>query len=630
MTAEVKAGKRRVTIVDGPEKTRKKKKNTARATARATSKKDSLDTFLDMMDDPDYWRTVTNPQTGEEIRLTREELEIIHRIQKGDYADAAYDPYEPYVDFFTHTVMPVPLSAAPEPKRRFVPSKWEALKVARYIYAMRKGRMALPKSDEQEAATREKAAETVYDIWSGEVDAAVLAAKARHIAAPKIALPDHRESYNPPAEYLLSEEERAEWEAMDPEDRPYNFVPQKYAALRLVPGYGEAVKERYGRCLDLFLCPRAIKNKIVMNPDDLLPTLPDPRDLRPFPTNKSISFVGHTEGVAITSISIDPTGQWLLSAAADGHLKLWDVQTGHCRATWHWGGSKRINGVAWNPSKGLFMFAVAVDAVVFVIIPADMALTESTHAALEALQQSTLPAVEEVKSNITWKQSLEDEQGIVYSLEHAAEVLEVQWHRRGDYFASLCPAAPSGAQVLAIHQLSRRQSQHPFKKMPGIMRAIRFHPTQPHLVLATQKSVRVYDLVRREQVKKLISGVQSISSVAVHAGGDNLIVGSHDMKLCWFDLDYSVRPYRVLCNHRGAIRSVAFHPAAPLMASAGDDGIVQVIHAQVYADLSSNPLIVPVKTLADFAGSTVTQVIFHPVQPWLLAANSQGSIALFV
>lgn len=38
---------------------------------------------------------------------------------------------------------------------------------------------------------------------------------------------DHAESYNPPAEYLFSAEELQKWEDLDPEDRKYNFIPQK-------------------------------------------------------------------------------------------------------------------------------------------------------------------------------------------------------------------------------------------------------------------------------------------------------------------------------------------------------------------------------------------------------------------
>jgi ribosome biogenesis protein ERB1 len=63
--------------------------------------------------------------------LTAEELDIIQRLQRGENPDGDYNPYEPMVEWFTgkgkEEVMP--LSAAPEPKRRWVPSKWEKQKV---------------------------------------------------------------------------------------------------------------------------------------------------------------------------------------------------------------------------------------------------------------------------------------------------------------------------------------------------------------------------------------------------------------------------------------------------------------------------------------------------------------------
>lgn len=63
--------------------------------------------------------------------LTSEELDLIRRLQENENPDAAYDPYEPTVEWFTgkgkEEIMP--LSAAPEPKRRWVPSKWEKQKV---------------------------------------------------------------------------------------------------------------------------------------------------------------------------------------------------------------------------------------------------------------------------------------------------------------------------------------------------------------------------------------------------------------------------------------------------------------------------------------------------------------------
>lgn len=585
---------------------------------------------------PSFRRTIDR---GEEVvRLEGEELEIIKRIQTNDFADVKYDPYEPYVDFFTGKVMPVPLSSAPEPKRRFLPSKWEAIKVAKIVRAIKKGwiklRDELTPEEDMERRGR------VYDIWSGEVDASILAIKARHISAPKMALPHHRESYNPPEEYLLTPGELEEWMATPEEDRPHNFVPQNYRSLRLVPGYERFIHERYGRCLDLFLCPRAITNKITMHPDDLLPSLPDPRDLRPFPTQKSIEYIGHEHG--ISSISVDPSGQWLLSADLAGRVRLWEVQTGHCRHTWDFsiglysetGQDTRIRTVAWNPNKALFMFAMAIGKFLLLVVPPEMPQTESTFATVQQMQSQLNNVAEDVTSNKTilkWKIIDENSDGVVFSIEHWAPIHDLHWHRRGDYFSAICPEAETGAHQLTIHQLARRISQNPLKKMPGILRSVRFHPTLPHLVLATQKSVRIYDLLKHEQVKKLLSGVQSISSLAIHPAGDNVIVGSHDQRLVWFDLDFSSRAYHSLSNHQAAIRSVAFHPAFPLLASAGDDGALQIIHGQVFSDLSSNPMIVPVKTIREFdAGSAVTQVTFHPTQPWVFASTSKGQLTLFV
>ena len=63
--------------------------------------------------------------------LTAAELDLIRRLKENENPDAQYDPYEPTVEWFTgegkQEVMP--LSAAPEPKRRWVPSKWEKQKV---------------------------------------------------------------------------------------------------------------------------------------------------------------------------------------------------------------------------------------------------------------------------------------------------------------------------------------------------------------------------------------------------------------------------------------------------------------------------------------------------------------------
>ena len=120
---------------------------------------------------------------------------------------------------------------------------------------------------------------------------------------------DHSESYNPPDEYLMSDAEKRKWEEADPEEREKNYLPQKFACLRRVPLYGNFVKERYDRCLDLYLCPRSLKRKMNIDRSVLLPQLPNISELRPFPTTQSMNL-SQIVCVQFKSMLVDTT--WLL------------------------------------------------------------------------------------------------------------------------------------------------------------------------------------------------------------------------------------------------------------------------------------------------------------------------------
>lgn len=150
-------------------------------------------------------------------------------------------------------------------------------------------------------------------------------------------------------------------------------------------------------------------------------------------------------------------------------------------------------------------------------------------------------------------------------------VHQVAWHAKGDYLASVMPDNSSHLQVL-IHQLSRRRSQNPFRKNKGLVQCVSFHPLRPYFFVATQRSVRIYNLVKQEMTKKLQANSKWISSMSVHPGGrcqnqiqqipnpvdqssrvcvtsstgDHVICGSYDCRLSWFDLDLSTKPYKML------------------------------------------------------------------------------------
>ena len=78
-----------------------------------------------------------------------------------------------------------------------------------------------------------------------------------------------------------------------PEEREQKWLPTKFKSLRTVPLYKDFIQERFDRCLDLYLCPRVRRLRFNMPSDEFMPTLPNPRDLEPFPKVLAHMFAGN-------------------------------------------------------------------------------------------------------------------------------------------------------------------------------------------------------------------------------------------------------------------------------------------------------------------------------------------------
>ncbi|KAI9004862.1 NUC169 domain-containing protein [Phycomyces nitens] len=581
---------------------------------------DELEKFLATMEDPDSWKTVRSDREGRDIVLNDEEMDIIQRLQGGNIPDADYNPYEPTVEWFTSKTEVMPLSARPEPKRRFVPSKWEAKKVMKIVRAIREGRI-VPRKPKDEKPR-------FYNLWGD--DDKDREEHVMHVAAPKMKLPEHDESYNPPAEYLPDEEEVKQWNEMEDEERPKNYLPKKYASLRQVPAYDRFIQERFQRCLDLYLAPRVRKNRLNIDPESLVPKLPSPKDLQPFPTHQSIAYEGHT--ARIRCLSVHPAGLYAVSGADDQTVRLWEVSTGRCLFLWKF--DAVIHSIAWNTNADMWLFAVSVgEGEVLLIAPPKLCSPEQMMT-IDAFVKGGFANVDEEKSKaVSWTRPTEDEEekyGFKVRLVHTQAVKQVTWHRKGDYFATVAPDAKNFAVL--IHQTTKHSTQTPFRRLKGLIQKVAFHPIKPIFFVATQIYVRVYDLMRQELVKTLQPSVKWISSIDVHPAGDNVIIGSYDKKVCWFDMDLSSRPYKSLRFHAKAVRQVTYHKRYPLFASASDDGTIQIFYGMVYNDLLQNPLIVPVKILRGHTekdGLGVLNIEFHPTQPWIFSSGADGSLRLW-
>lgn len=577
-------------------------------------RQDKLDSFLASADDKKNWRKIYDEYNDEEVELTKPEIKLVRKLLKGQAPHADFDPHEPYVDWFNWEDSMHPLSSAPEPKRRFIPSKWESKKVVAYVRAIRKGLIKFDKPKEEPR---------FYDLWADDSSLAKDDRGLAYISAPKPKLPGHEEAYNPSLEYIPSEEEINSYQLMFEEDRP-KFIPKRYTSLRSVPAYDKAVNEAFERCLDLYLCPRARKKRINIDPETLKPKLPSRKDLKPYPTTCYLQYRGHKG--AVMSISTEPSGQWIASGSSDGTVRVWEVETGRCIKIWEIG--EAVRHVAWNPLPDLPILAVSAEQDVLILSTG--LGNEEEQQRIKELLHVDAPTAADDSGNAAVVRWTQDEKHGGVRLKHFKTVTSVEWHRKGDYFSAVMPSGET--RSVLIHQLSKKHTQRIPFKLHGIAVSSTFHPTASIFFVATKKNVRVFNLQKQKLIKKLEPGLREISSIAVHPKGDNVIVGSREGKVCWFDMDLSSKPYQNLPYHPKDVTNVAFHRSYPLFASSSEDCTACVYHGMVHADLNTNPEIVGVQILRGHSstnGRGLMDLKFHPRQPWLFTAGADSVIRLY-
>lgn len=283
-------------------------------------KGDQLDDFLKRMEDPDFWRTVKDPKTGQNVILSDDDIELIKRISAQRIPNADHDEFEPWIEWFTSEVEKMPIRNIPDHKRSFLAPKAEKKQIGRYVHALKMGWMKTRAELEKERLDKKRGPK-FYMLWETDTGKEDMRRIHDHVTAPKRDLPGHAESYNPPPEYLFDELEMREWKKLETQQhkRKLHFLPQKFNSLREVPAYPRYLRERFLRCLDLYLCPRARRMRLTIEPEYLIPKLPSPRDLQPFPTVETLVYSGHTD--MIRTISVDPKGQFIVTGSDDTSIK---------------------------------------------------------------------------------------------------------------------------------------------------------------------------------------------------------------------------------------------------------------------------------------------------------------------
>ncbi|KAK7200680.1 BOP1NT (NUC169) domain/WD domain, G-beta repeat [Novymonas esmeraldas] len=632
------------------------------------SERSALERLLEATDDPNMMRTIYDALHDEKKTLSNADLQLIFNLQRNRTTNSNYDMYaEVQEDTVVFDPLNHPLARGGGPsKKSFVPALHDMKVIAKMVRRMRKEEAERRLHPATAAKTEEAEEEQLlWDDGHVEMDTHTHFKYFNKVPKPKMPPPGTFESYRPPPEYLPSERAKQRQARLRAIDRKEHFLPQSFDALRHVPFYHHTIQDRYQRCLDLAFFPRAQRTRLVVDPDKLLPELPDPKDLRPYPERLSFHYKGHT--ATVRSVSVSPNGQYLATGCDDHLVRVFEVQTGRLMKRYDVGAP--VQQVEFCPAKSLNILVVAVEYSLVFIVPTFAAhtlvndhtirflrapgmsagKTTAAHAlgAVDtlggrAVTQTTLDADEtaheamadlhdveerEKRAEFVDASAKERDAGIVVKIAMHAKVKKFCFHAKGDYLCALCPKDHVKYRQTIMLQLSKRKVFCPFRKFSEVVTDCRFHPREPLFFLATTNSVRCYNLMAHRLQRRFKASGGVTTCLSIHPEGDNLLVGDTTSHTSWFDMDFSDKPYKRMRSHKGVVNAVSFHPntnAYPLFATGASDGQVHVFHGMVYDDYNKNALLVPVKILKH--QRPVYAVAWHPTLAWLFTSTEDGVV----
>ena len=495
---------------------------------------------------------------------------MIKRIRNNLFANRSVGEDEYFEQDIPYQIHPV--SNHMPSKRSFLPSKTEQKAINRILYGLKHGFINLDPPKEEK--------EVMADLWEYENTDPSIYHPTKGFQAPKRELPDTDISYNPPDE-LLGEGEK------------------RITALRKIPNYTKLIEENFERCCDLFLSARVIKKRHDMDAEDLLPQLPKPEELKPFPSKISVTYKGHESSVR--AITVDPSGKFLISGDNGGFLHFWDIQT--AKIIRQIDVSDNILSITCN--EVLNLVVVCCKQSVYFIIPFYLqkklkddivkVINEKITPLIQSRDNGENPAYE---WKLTKPESKKHKKGILFYMKwNEGALVNFSWHHKGDYFSTLSQNSAGKSQVY-IHSLSKLMHQTPFSKIKGNINCVLFHPRKPYFVVATNSNIFIYNLQKQEMIRKFVSNLNTITHISIHKNGEDLIAGSKDGKVAWFQIELNEKPFKTMEYHTDKIKAVGFHNTYPLFQSGSKSGKLLIYHATTFEDFLQDPLIVPLKVLS--------------------------------
>lgn len=183
---------------------------------------------------------------------------------------------------------------------------------------------------------------------------------------------------------------------------------------------------------------------------------------------------------------------FVISNISLSQFSVWEISSGRCIKTIETGDI--VRSVAWCPNAKISLIAIASGHRLILLNPkiGDKMLTKKTDEVLQEAPKSDQLENERIKTAVQWSVSEGDEyeNGTRIVITHFKPIKQVNWHGRGDYFATVMPEGANRSAL--IHQLSKRRTQIPFSKSKGLIQCVLFHPVKPCLFVAVSSSFNFF------------------------------------------------------------------------------------------------------------------------------------------
>jgi sugar lactone lactonase YvrE len=246
---------------------------------------------------------------------------------------------------------------------------------------------------------------------------------------------------------------------------------------------------------------------------------------------------GHTN--TVDSVKFHPNGNWVLSAAWDGNIMLWDIATG-----------ERIRLYREHAQRDgqVYMLDFTEDGSQFVSVGSD-------------------------GTAILWDTESGD---IVREFEHGIRISGVDISPDGTLLATATGDFGNGENLIYLWNLQTGELIHTMAGHTRLASDVRFHPSGDYLVSSSwDGTIRLWDVATGAALRQFTGHSGSTFGIAFTTDGEIMLTTSQDTSVRMWDFATGEELHR-FDQHTDWVQEVVFTPDNRFAVSAGQDNAARI------------------------------------------------------